>query len=211
MVASSARPCDVCCQPDEGARQVAAVLDRPSTRRPARRPLERLQVHIRWSGPRLAYDLDDRADRVRVYQQVLREGTEDDVRFFVRSAARALGRARAPALGSARVGGLDRAPTRGVGAQPHRRSSGASSRMSPRSWRALSSYAAGGVIRALIVDVGGVLVHLDWRAALARWDAACGLQSGTVLNELFRDFDDSVLVGRRNADQHWRRRAHGWV
>jgi hypothetical protein len=27
--------------------------------------------------------LDDRADRARVYEQVIREGTEDDVRYYV--------------------------------------------------------------------------------------------------------------------------------
>ena len=42
-----------------------------------------LPLHIRWSGPPIAYDLNDRGDRARVYEQVLREGTEDDVRFFV--------------------------------------------------------------------------------------------------------------------------------
>jgi hypothetical protein len=42
-----------------------------------------LPLHIRWSGQAFAYDLDDRADRARVYEQVLREGTEDDVRFYV--------------------------------------------------------------------------------------------------------------------------------
>ena len=42
-----------------------------------------LPLHIRWSGPPVTYDLDDRADRARVYEQVLREGTEDDVRFYV--------------------------------------------------------------------------------------------------------------------------------
>lgn len=42
-----------------------------------------LPLHIRWSGPPVIYDLDDRADRARVYEQVLREGTEDDVRFYV--------------------------------------------------------------------------------------------------------------------------------
>jgi hypothetical protein len=42
-----------------------------------------LPLHIRWSGPPLTYDLDDRADRARVYEQVLREGTESDVRFYV--------------------------------------------------------------------------------------------------------------------------------
>jgi hypothetical protein len=42
-----------------------------------------LPLHIRWSGPPLTYDLDNRADRARVYEQVLREGTESDVRFYV--------------------------------------------------------------------------------------------------------------------------------
>ncbi len=42
-----------------------------------------LPLHIRWSGPAITYDLADRADRARVYEQVLREGTEDDVRFYV--------------------------------------------------------------------------------------------------------------------------------
>jgi hypothetical protein len=42
-----------------------------------------LPLHIRWSGQPITYDLDDRADRARVYEQVLREGTEDDVRFYV--------------------------------------------------------------------------------------------------------------------------------
>jgi len=42
-----------------------------------------LPPHIRWSGPSITYDLGDRADRARVYEQVLREGTEHDVRFYV--------------------------------------------------------------------------------------------------------------------------------
>jgi hypothetical protein len=42
-----------------------------------------LPLHIRWSGPPITYDLNDRADRARVYEQVLREGTEDDVRHYV--------------------------------------------------------------------------------------------------------------------------------
>lgn len=43
-----------------------------------------LPLRVQWSGPRRTYDLDDRADRKRVYELVLREGTEDDVRRFVR-------------------------------------------------------------------------------------------------------------------------------
>jgi hypothetical protein len=42
-----------------------------------------LPLHIRWSGPPRRYDLVDRQQRARVYEQVLREGNEDDVRRFI--------------------------------------------------------------------------------------------------------------------------------
>ena len=42
-----------------------------------------LPLHVRWSGPVVTYDLAGRPDRCRVYEQVLREGTDDDVRRFV--------------------------------------------------------------------------------------------------------------------------------
>lgn len=42
-----------------------------------------LPLHVRWSGPPIAYDLADRTDRARVYEQVLREGIDDDVRFYI--------------------------------------------------------------------------------------------------------------------------------
>ena len=42
-----------------------------------------LPLHIRWSGTPVSYDLDDPVDRARVYEQVLREGTEDDVCFYI--------------------------------------------------------------------------------------------------------------------------------
>lgn len=71
--------------PDLGpaARPVAvpADLDDPTLGKASGRV--ELPLHIRWSGPPLIYDLDDRADRARVYEQVLREGTEDDVRFYI--------------------------------------------------------------------------------------------------------------------------------
>jgi len=45
-----------------------------------------LPFHIRWSGPsRRTYDLSDRQQLARVYEQVLQEGIDDDVRYFVRS------------------------------------------------------------------------------------------------------------------------------
>lgn len=42
-----------------------------------------LPMHLRWSGPPKTYDLDDRRDRSRVYEQVLREGTAEDIRFYI--------------------------------------------------------------------------------------------------------------------------------
>lgn len=60
---------------------VPADFDDPSLTRARGRIV--LPLHIRWSGPPIAYDLGDRSDRARVYEQVLREGSEDDVRFYV--------------------------------------------------------------------------------------------------------------------------------
>lgn len=42
-----------------------------------------LPANVRWSGPTKTYDLDDPIDLARVYEQVLREGTDDDVRRFI--------------------------------------------------------------------------------------------------------------------------------
>lgn len=42
-----------------------------------------LPHNVRWSGPPKTYDLDDPVDLARVYEQVLREGTDDDVRQFI--------------------------------------------------------------------------------------------------------------------------------
>ena len=42
-----------------------------------------LPLNVAWSGSPRRYDLDVRSDRARVYEQVLREGTEGDVAFFV--------------------------------------------------------------------------------------------------------------------------------
>ena len=42
-----------------------------------------LPFHVRWSEPSISYDLGQRSDRVRVYEQVLREGTEEDVRLYI--------------------------------------------------------------------------------------------------------------------------------
>ena len=42
-----------------------------------------LPLRVRWSGPRRRYDLGDRRDRALVYEQVLTEGTDEDVRRFI--------------------------------------------------------------------------------------------------------------------------------
>lgn len=42
-----------------------------------------LPLHVRWSGPPKVYDLGQRSDRARVYEQVLREGNDDDVRRYI--------------------------------------------------------------------------------------------------------------------------------
>lgn len=65
------------------ARPVAVPEDLDDPALPKARGRIELPPNIRWSGPPITYDLDDRADRARVYEQVLREGTEDDVRYYV--------------------------------------------------------------------------------------------------------------------------------
>ena len=65
-------------------RPVAIPDDIAGTYRAKAVGVTELPPHIRWSGPPRTYDLDKRRDRARVYEQVLREGNEDDVRHFVR-------------------------------------------------------------------------------------------------------------------------------
>ena len=55
-------------------------VDDPSLSKAAGRVM--LPQHIRWSG-RADYDLADRRDRISAYEQVLTEGTADDVRYFI--------------------------------------------------------------------------------------------------------------------------------
>jgi len=65
------------------ARPVAVPDDLDDPSRPKASGSVELPFHIRWSGPPISYDLGDRADRARVYEQVLREGTADDVRHYI--------------------------------------------------------------------------------------------------------------------------------
>lgn len=45
--------------------------------------LVELPLRIRWTQPRRLYDLEVRRDRALVYEQVLTEGTQSDVRRYV--------------------------------------------------------------------------------------------------------------------------------
>ena len=65
------------------ARPVAVPEDLDDPSMPKASGKVELPLHVRWSGSPITYDLNDRADRARVYEQVLREGTEDDVRYYV--------------------------------------------------------------------------------------------------------------------------------
>jgi hypothetical protein len=42
-----------------------------------------LPLHVRWSEPSVTYDLDDPADIRRVYEQVMREGTVEDIQEYI--------------------------------------------------------------------------------------------------------------------------------
>ena len=61
------------------------VVDRPVAvpddvdRSPKRTGVVVLPHHIAWSGRDRPYDLSDHRDAVSLYEQVLREGTDDDV------------------------------------------------------------------------------------------------------------------------------------
>src|SRR5262249_21758513 len=65
------------------ARPVAVPDDLDDPALPKASGKVELPLHARWSEPSIVYALDHRADRARVYEQVLREGTEDDVRYYV--------------------------------------------------------------------------------------------------------------------------------
>src|SRR5690242_11520939 len=42
-----------------------------------------LPVRVSWSGPRRTWDLDDPRQRAQVYEMVLTDGTDEDVRRFI--------------------------------------------------------------------------------------------------------------------------------
>ncbi|HEX2029224.1 MAG TPA: hypothetical protein VHF25_14615 [Nitriliruptorales bacterium] len=71
-------------QPVYSARErpFALPTDLEDLEGPKARGVVTLPLHIDWSRQR-SYDLDDRADRRRLYEQVLREGTLEDLRRYI--------------------------------------------------------------------------------------------------------------------------------
>lgn len=70
--------------PTARVRPVAIPDDLDAIDREPVRGEVRLPQHVRWSGPPITYDLDDRAHRRSVYEQVLCEGTGEDIARYIR-------------------------------------------------------------------------------------------------------------------------------
>lgn len=65
------------------SRPVAIPDDLGESGAPRRSGRVELPLRVRWSGPPRIFDLTDRRERMLVYEQVMTEGTDDDVRDFV--------------------------------------------------------------------------------------------------------------------------------
>lgn len=61
--------------------EIPADVDDPRVAKA--RGIVTLPRRVNWSATNPTYDLADRGQRARVYEQVLREGTADDVRFYI--------------------------------------------------------------------------------------------------------------------------------
>jgi putative hydrolase of the HAD superfamily len=56
---------------------------------------------------------------------------------------------------------------------------------------------------AVIWDLGGVLLEMDWTGLAADWEPRFGLPEGGLLRCLFGGNDDTVLVGRMPEEEWW--------
>jgi hypothetical protein len=59
------------------------------------------------------------------------------------------------------------------------------------------------MIRAVLSNIGGVVLHLDWQAAAAQWAAELALPPGGFLRAMFGGNDDTVLIGRVSEEEWW--------
>lgn len=66
---------------DERPVSIPDDIDDPTREEPS--GVVELPLHVRWSGPSRTYDLSDPSQLRLVYEQVLQEGTDDDVRRFI--------------------------------------------------------------------------------------------------------------------------------
>jgi hypothetical protein len=66
------------------AHPVVVVSDLAESDPPKASGRVRLPLRVRWSDPSMEYDLANPRHIRRVYEQVLREGTAEDVRFYIR-------------------------------------------------------------------------------------------------------------------------------
>jgi putative hydrolase of the HAD superfamily len=57
--------------------------------------------------------------------------------------------------------------------------------------------------RAAIFDIGGVLAFTDWAAIHARWGARFGVTRQELLNAVFGENDDTILIGRVGEPEWW--------
>src|SRR4051794_31738767 len=60
-----------------------------------------------------------------------------------------------------------------------------------------------GVVRGLIADVGGVLVHSRLLTTAERWADQLGKTVADILAAIYSGNDDAVLVGRVSEDEWW--------
>jgi hypothetical protein len=66
------------------AHPVVVVTDLAENDPPKAKGRVRLPLRVRWSDPLVEYDLDNPRHVRRVYEQVLREGSVEDIRLFIR-------------------------------------------------------------------------------------------------------------------------------
>jgi len=65
------------------SRPISVPDDVDDPRHEKARGVVTLPSHVYWSAPFRSYDLAKPRDRDRVYEVVLREGIDDDVRYFI--------------------------------------------------------------------------------------------------------------------------------
>ncbi len=58
-------------------------------------------------------------------------------------------------------------------------------------------------VKAILVDLCGVLLQMDWQPAAEAWEQALGHPSGTFLSAMFGGNDGTALVGKVPEEEWW--------